>query len=99
MKGSTMPASDKAEKISITLPQDMLQNIKSKVQAGHYGSTSEVIREAMRLWQQQQEEHETRLTLIKTRIARSLNSGEAVPLEDAFDQVRQVHKRRLAEQQ
>ena len=32
---------DKAEKISITLPPDMLNSIKEKVQMGAYGSTSE----------------------------------------------------------
>ncbi|MEW6290088.1 MAG: type II toxin-antitoxin system ParD family antitoxin [Thermodesulfobacteriota bacterium] len=36
---------------TITLPPDMLATIKNKVQSGAYGSTSELIREAMRLWQ------------------------------------------------
>ncbi len=42
---------DKAEWITITLPSEMLVSIKDKVQSGAYGSTSELIREAMRLWQ------------------------------------------------
>lgn len=42
---------DKAEWITITLPSEMLVSIKDKVQSGAYGSTGELIREAMRLWQ------------------------------------------------
>ena len=42
---------EKAERITITLPPDMLSSIKQKVSSGSYGSTSELIREAMRLWQ------------------------------------------------
>ena len=41
---------EKAERITITLPPDMLSAIKKKVGSGSYGSTSELIRKAMRLW-------------------------------------------------
>ena len=38
-----------AEKLSITITAPMAQRIRAEVEAGHYGSTSEVIREALRL--------------------------------------------------
>ena len=82
-----------AEKISITLPPEMLSSIKDKVQAGLYGSTSEVIREAMRLWQSQQEEQEARIALIRSRIERSADNEETMPMEDAFDGIRKMHKK------
>jgi len=44
---------EKAERITITLPPNMLASIKRKVQSGAYGSTGEVIREAMRFWEKQ----------------------------------------------
>ncbi|TWS99673.1 type II toxin-antitoxin system ParD family antitoxin [Reyranella sp. CPCC 100927] len=62
-----------AEKISITLPPDMVRLIREKVESGAYASTSEVIREAMRLWQRQEEEHAERMAAIRGRIKRSLN--------------------------
>lgn len=37
------------EKLSITLPRDMAEMIRGKVQAGTHASNSEVIREALRL--------------------------------------------------
>ncbi len=90
-----MSTVEKAEKISITLPPDMLMSIKNKVREGSYGSTSEVIREAMRLWQQQQEEREARLALIRARLQRSAKSGEPIPMEQAFDEIRKMHEQRL----
>lgn len=92
-----MATVEKAEKISITLPPDMLKSIKSKVQSGSYGSTSEVIREAMRLWQHQQEERDARLALIRARLERSAKSGKSVPMEQAFDEIRKMHEQRLSD--
>jgi antitoxin ParD1/3/4 len=39
-----------AEKLSITLPAEMVRVIRAKVESGGYSSNSEVIREAMRGW-------------------------------------------------
>jgi len=86
---------DKAERITITLPPDMLAAIKNKVQSGAYGSTSELIREAMRLWQKKEEEHEARLALIRGRLTNSARSGEPVPLDDAFKTIERAHKQRM----
>jgi len=61
------------EKLSITLPTEMVTAIKARVEAGSYASTSEVLREAMRLWLQQEEEYEERMASIRARIERSLN--------------------------
>ncbi len=38
------------EKFSITLPAEMARIIRERVSSGHYGSATEVIREAMRAW-------------------------------------------------
>ncbi|NJK63627.1 MAG: type II toxin-antitoxin system ParD family antitoxin [Synechococcaceae cyanobacterium SM2_3_1] len=89
---------DKAERVTITLPPDMLATIKRKVQDGRYGSTSEVIREAMRYWQNHEEERETRLALIRARLEQSANSGQPVPLKEAFDRIEQLHHRRDTDQ-
>ncbi len=62
--------SDKAEWITITLPSEMLVSIKDKVQSGAYGSTGELIREAMRLWQKKR----------GTRSAAFFNSRPSVKL-------------------
>lgn len=86
---------EKAERITITLPRDMLSSIKQKVSSGSYGSTSELIREAMRLWQKKEEEREVRLALIRNRLEKSKNNGEPVPIEKAFSRIEELHKRKL----
>jgi antitoxin ParD1/3/4 len=61
-----------AEKISITLTPEMNRMIKSRVEAGEYGSTSELIREALRVWQKRDEEHYARIAGIRSRINASI---------------------------
>ena len=81
-----------AEKLSITLPPEMVRMIKDKVGTGAYGSFSEVVREAIRLWERQEEEHGARLASIRARVQRSLADDRPdVPLEEAFDRLAAHH--------
>lgn len=85
----------KEEKITITLPPDIMEDIQKQVQAGFYGSTSELIHEAMRLWQKQKEERNERISLIRTRLERSAQSGDPVPLGKAFEKIETLHRQRM----
>jgi antitoxin ParD1/3/4 len=85
---------EKAQRITITLPPDMLASIKKEVSSGSYGSTSELIREAMRLWQKREEEHQVRISVIRQRLAHSAQSGEPVSLDKAFKSIGQLHEQR-----
>jgi antitoxin ParD1/3/4 len=62
-----------AEKISITLTPEMNRIIKSRVEAGDFASSSELIREALRIWQKREEEHQERLALIRARLQHALD--------------------------
>ncbi len=84
----------KVERITITLPPDMLASIKKEVRSGSYASTSELIREAMRMWQKREEEHKARISLIRERLAHSEQSGEPVPLNIAFKTIEELHQQR-----
>ncbi len=61
------------EKLSITLPTNMVNTIKNKVRTGDYASTSEVLRAAMRTWMKKEEEHEAHLDAIRQRVKYSLD--------------------------
>lgn len=61
-----------AEKLSITLPQDLVGIIKDRVASGAYASTSEVLRTALRAWLNEEEERELRLAAVRARIENSL---------------------------
>ncbi|XNO40738.1 type II toxin-antitoxin system ParD family antitoxin (plasmid) [Sinorhizobium meliloti] len=62
-----------AEKLSITLPTEMADAIKARVEAGLYGSTSEAMRAAVRALLRDEEEHEERLAAIRARVRQSLD--------------------------
>jgi antitoxin ParD1/3/4 len=63
-----------AEKLSITLTSEMVRTIKESVESGEYASTSEVLRDAFRIWQRAREEHAERMAAIKARIESAVHS-------------------------
>lgn len=67
-----------AEKLSITLPADMAQTIRNAVSAGSYSSNSEVIREAMRLWQDRRQEREQGLDVIRANLSAAANDPRRI---------------------
>jgi len=67
-----------AEKLSITLPAEMVRIIREKVSTGAYSSNSEVIREALRGWM----EREQRLLILDSAIAKGITSADAGRVQD-----------------
>jgi antitoxin ParD1/3/4 len=61
------------EKLSITLPTEMVDVINAEIETGAFASTSEVIRAAMRTWMRQEEEHRERIAAIRARVQESLD--------------------------
>ena len=78
-----------AEKLSITLPSEMADFIRQKVDSGLYGSNSEIIREALR----GMIERDRRLEQLDAAIARGLADAEAGRVQD-IDTVRAELRRR-----
>lgn len=79
-----------AEKLSITLPAEMVRVIREKVGTGTYSSNSEVIREALRGWM----EREQRLATLDAAIARGVADADAGRLQE-IETVREELKRRF----
>ena len=85
-----------AEKISITLTPEMNRIIKQRVEAGDFASSSELIREALRVWQKREDEHQERLASVRARIQKSLDDPRpSVPAEEVFDRLKEMHQRNL----
>lgn len=80
-----------AEKLSITLPAEMVRIIRTKVEGGGYGSNSEVIREAMRGWI----ERDRHLAALDDAIAKGIADAEAGRVQ-SLDLVRDEINKRLA---
>ena len=62
------------ETLSITLPDEIVDAIRAKVEDGDFASTSEVVREALQLWLGEEEEraYEERMASIRARVKASL---------------------------
>ena len=85
-----------AEKISITVTPAMKRVLEERVASGQFASASELMREAFRTWQRQQDEHEERLASLRARIDRSMNDPRpGIPAEEVFDRLKKMHEKNL----
>jgi antitoxin ParD1/3/4 len=69
------------ERLSIALPTPMADAVRQAVEAGEYASTSEVIRDALRLWESRRELRERDLAVLRERWDAGKASGIAGPLD------------------
>nr|WP_244554479.1 type II toxin-antitoxin system ParD family antitoxin [Agrobacterium rosae] len=73
--------------------------------AGEYASTSEVVRDAMRVWQRDRQEHAERLNAIRARVRRSFDDPRTnlseqdadTEFEAAFDKIDEYLDRAASE--
>jgi antitoxin ParD1/3/4 len=63
------------EKISVSLPQEMTAIMKDAVSTGAYASTSEIVRDALRDWQQKQVERDVVIKKYRKMVDDALASG------------------------
>lgn len=88
--------SSTAEKISITVTPAMKRVLEERVASGQFASASELMREAFRTWQRQEDVHEERLASLRARIDRSMNDPQpSAPAEEVFDRLRKMHEKNL----
>ena len=62
-----------AEKISITMTPEMIRMIRASVESGEFASTSEAMRDAVRIWQRERQERAERLAAIRERVRISMS--------------------------
>jgi antitoxin ParD1/3/4 len=93
-----MPTHRTTVNISITPELDAF--LQSRVQSGKYQTTSEVVREALRLLERQELEREQSLLQLKAKLelgARQAERGELLDGDEVFDELREmIEERRRA---
>jgi len=81
------------ERLTITLPSEMVSTIKDAVDEGEYASSSEVVREALRDWKRKRALQLQELTSLKAEIDRGLKDVAEGRVRD-FDLERVVERGR-----
>lgn len=76
------------EKISIALTPEMAANVKGLVAKGEFASSSEVIRAALREFQENREKKALILEQIGKAWDEGINSGAPIPAEEVFEDLR-----------
>jgi antitoxin ParD1/3/4 len=79
--------------VNISLTPELGAFLQRRVKSGRYQTTSEVVREALRLLQHQERERVQGLKLLKTKLQRGAAQAERGELLDAgevFEELRQL---------
>ena len=82
--------------ISISLTPELVGMMKAKVESGRYTSTSEVVREALRLLERADEREADERARLRQAWAEGIESDDAGPLD--FAGLKAEARRRLASQ-
>jgi antitoxin ParD1/3/4 len=69
------------ERLSVALPAPMADRVRRAVADGEYASTSEVIRDALRLWESRRHLRERDVAVLRRRWDDGKASGRAGPLD------------------
>ncbi len=66
----------KVQKISIALTDDLAADVQAAVASGEFATTSEVMRDALRLWRRERAERAAFVVELRTAWSDGLASGE-----------------------
>lgn len=87
------------ERITVTMPAEMVAKLRAAVEAGQYATTSEVVREALRDWSEEQDRIDAENATVRTLLDEARRSGSR-PAEEVFadvlEYVRQVARSDIA---
>ena len=76
------------EKITISLPREMLAEVKAAIEAGEFTNTSEAIREALRCWRRSRTVIVLNDEELRRLVAEARESGAPVDGEAALRRLR-----------
>jgi len=81
--------------MNVSLTPELEKLVNEKVKSGQYTSASEVIREGLRLVQEQDELRRIKLQMLRQEIAKGieqLDRGEGIPGDQVFAEIKKRNK-------
>lgn len=63
----------KLERITVTMPEEMAAKLRAAVDSGAYATTSEIVREALRDWSDEQDRKHAALVKLREMVAEAEN--------------------------
>jgi antitoxin ParD1/3/4 len=85
--------------VNVSLTRELEAFCQSRVKSGRYQTTSEVIREALRLLQDHETEREEHLKQLKSKLRRGASQAERAELldgDEVFEELRKLIKERTS---
>jgi antitoxin ParD1/3/4 len=80
--------------LNVSLTAELVSYVKTKVQSGRYTSSSEVVREALRIMEKQEQQEAEKLRWLREAWREGEASGEFGPLD--ADEIKQQGRLKLA---
>jgi antitoxin ParD1/3/4 len=86
--------------VNISITPELDRFLQSRVESGRYQTTSEVVREALRLLERREQERDEALFQLKEKLERGAGQaerGELIDGDEVFDELREmIEERRRA---
>ena len=73
----------KLERITVTMPEEMAAKMRAAVESGEYATTSEIVRDALRDWNDLQERQREKLRWLRAEIQKGIDSPSR-PADEVF---------------
>src|ERR1700723_459202 len=83
--------------VNVSITPELDSFLQSRVKSGRYQTTSEVVREALRLLERHKQEREETLNQLKQRLERGAGEaerGELIDGDEVFDELREMIEER-----
>jgi antitoxin ParD1/3/4 len=74
--------------MNLSLTPELERIVREQVESGRYGSSGEVVRDALLLLERRERERTARLEELRQEIQKGIDSGPPIPAEEVFARLR-----------
>ena len=83
--------------ISVALGPHFEEFVKAQLRSGRYNDVSEVVREGLRMLEDQEKWRQLELETLRAEIQKGFDSGPGIPAEEVFSRLEAKYRRMVQE--